>query len=253
MAYEINPWMNVRRQPQAAMAQRQWLALRAMLEHLADTVEIASLADAPDMVFTANAGFAHRQRVLLSRFRHVERRIEEAAFRRWFEAHGFETFDCPPSCHFEGEGDALRDPGGGRLWFGHGIRSDRAALPALRRVFDAEIVPLRLISAHFYHLDTCLCPLPGGAVMLYPPALSAASQLQIYKRVPAKRRIAVDARDARAFACNALVLGSKLILNRCSIGLRQRLADLGLKVIECPVDAFIRAGGAVKCLTLHLD
>lgn len=253
VAYEINPWMNLRRQPYPARALRQWRRLHALVGRLADPVEIAPLAGAPDMVFTANAGFTRGGRVLLSRFRHAERRIEQRPFREWFVEQGLQTVDCPPGCCFEGEGDALHDPDDARIWYGHGIRSDLAAATTLAETFDAEVIPLRLISAAFYHLDTCLCPLPGGAVMLYPPALAAESRLRLYGLVPPQRRIEVDSGDAHAFACNALLLGRNLIVNRVSADLRARLVALGLHVIETPVDEFMRAGGAVKCLTLNLD
>lgn len=252
VAYEINPWMNLHRQPDPARAEQQWRDLRAVLQRLADPVEIAPEAGAPDMVFTANAGFVHRGRVIISRFRHTQRRIEEPHFRRWFEAQGYAVVDCPPGCRFEGEGDALRQPGTGRIWFGHGIRSDAAAAATLRANCDAEVVPLRLVSPGFYHLDTCLCPLPGGALMYYPPAFAADSRFALYRLVPADLRIEVDEADALAFACNALPLGSTLVLNRASARLRGRLAEFGLDVVETPVDEFIRAGGAVKCLTLVL-
>lgn len=253
VAYEINPWMNLHRQPHPALARQQWQDLRSQLKTLADPVEIAPVCGAPDMVFTANAGFAREKRVVVSRFRHAERRIEESFFHQWFEQAGFEIVDWPPNLCFEGEGDALRQPGDERIWFGYGIRSDYAAAFRLQRAFAAEVIPLRLVSPRFYHLDTCFCPLPHGAVMYYPEALAAESRMQLYSRVPAHLRIPVDAKDAQLFACNALLLGSTLILNRASTTLCQRLACLGLNVKQCPVSEFIRAGGAVKCLTLRLD
>lgn len=253
VAYEINPWMHLRRQPEGLRAQRQWLELKTWLELLADPVIIEPLYGAPDMVFTANAGFVHRRRVVVSRFRHPQRRVEEPRFRDWFEAQGFEVLDWPQTLCFEGTGDALLQPDAGRIWFGHGIRSDVAALPRLQRCFDEEVIPLKLVMPSFYHLDTCLCPLPGGAVMYYPPALAAESRLRLYRLLPARLRIEVDREDAHAFACNALVLGSSVILNRASPALRRRLTAHGLDVIECDVSEFMRAGGAVKCLSLVLD
>ena len=252
VSYEINPWMNLRRQPHAARAQHQWQSLLTQLQRLAEPLVIDPLPGAPDMVFTANAGFVLHGRVVPSRFRHAERRTEEVPFRRWFEGAGLDILDCPAGQCFEGEGDALYQVDCGRIWFGYGVRSDLAAAQTLQRAFDEEVIPLRLVSPSFYHLDTCLCPLPGGAVMYYPGALAAESRLRLYRTLPAAQRLEVDRQDAQAFACNALVLGSTLILNRASAHLRERLADRGLVVVECAVDEFIRAGGAVKCLTLML-
>ena len=253
VAYEINPWMHLRRQPEGLRAQRQWLELKTWLELMAEPVIIEPLVGAPDMVFTANAGFVHGRRVVVSRFRHPQRRVEELLFRAWFEDQGFEVLDWPPALYFEGSGDALLQPEAGRIWFGHGIRSAFAALPRLERSFDEEVVPLKLVSPTFYHLDTCLCPLPDGAVMYYPAAFAAESRLRLYRVVPPALRIEVGREDALALACNALVLGSKVVLNRASPGLHRRLAERGLEVIECDVSEFLRAGGAVKCLSLVLD
>ena len=126
-------------------------------------------------------------------------------------------------------------------------------VPYLRRLFAEEIVPLRLVSPSFYHLDTCLCPLPGGAVMYYPQAFDAESRLRLYRQLPPRRRIEVGAEDACAFACNALVLGTTVVLNRASTALREGLARLGLMVKAHDVGEFIRAGGAIRCLTLRID
>lgn len=251
--YEINPWMNLKRQPDPALALRQWDDLKRLLGRYADTVEVVPVPGAPDMVFTANAGFVHGRRVIVSRFRHAQRRVEEPYFRAWFERDGFAIVDWPQEICFEGNGDALQQPDGDTIWFGHGFRSDYAACARLRTLFPDEVVPLQLVSPTFYHLDTCLCPLPGGAVMYYPAAFDAGSRLELYRRLQPAQRIEVSAEDAHAFACNALVLGTTVITNHVSAALRGRLERFGLDVVQCGVDQFMRAGGAVKCLTLVLE
>src|SRR5438876_10397304 len=91
LKYEINAWMHLDDQPDLALAARQWAELyRTLTEDVGVEVElIPQPENAPDMVFTANAGLLHGSRVLLSRFRHPERQVEVPPFRNWFAANGF--------------------------------------------------------------------------------------------------------------------------------------------------------------------
>ena len=253
VAYEINPWMNLKRRPDAVTATRQWQHLAGSLEQVADIVLCDPAAGAPDMVFTANAGFAYDGRVVVSRFRHPERQAEEPDFTRWFREAGFELVAWPEDVRFEGAGDCLIDRGERRLWLGHGLRSDPRAGAALARAFDVPVHTLNLVDPRYYHLDTCFCPLVDGYTLYYPDAFSAASQMLIRAEIPAHLRIEVPEADARNFACNAVGLGEHVFMNRASTTLVSALEMRGFKVHETPVDEFMRAGGAVKCLTLNLD
>lgn len=251
--YEINPWMNVQRKPDPVTARQQWQQLVEGLETVA-TVEVCPpAADTPDMVFTANAGFVHDGRVVVSRFRHPERRAEEPHFEHWFGDAGFELLSWPQDVPFEGAGDCLADRGEPRLWLGHGLRSDPRAADALAAAFELPVHRLTLVDPHFYHLDTCFCPLADGYTLYYPAAFDARSQMLIRSLIPAARRIEVGEADARHFACNAVGVDEHVFLNRASPALTRMLEARGFRVHETPVTEFLRAGGAVKCLTLNLD
>jgi len=77
VTYSINPWMDPSTPTDRAVAVRQWEDVRATYERLGHTVSLVDPAPGlPDMVFTANAGFAIGDTVLLSRFRHAERHDE---------------------------------------------------------------------------------------------------------------------------------------------------------------------------------
>lgn len=251
--YEINPWMNMQRKPDPVTADAQWQQLVAKLAPVADIVLCEQAADAPDMVFTANAGFVFEGQVVVSRFRHPERQIEESHFARWFADAGFEVLDWPQEVCFEGAGDCLVDRGERRLWLGHGLRSDSRAASALQAAFDLPVHVLTLVDSRYYHLDTCFCPLANGYTLYYPRAFSAESQMLIRAHIPAAKRIEVGDADARNFACNAVGLGEHVFMNRVSADLRRRLESRNFTVHESPVDEFLRAGGAVKCLSLNLD
>jgi N-dimethylarginine dimethylaminohydrolase len=254
VSYIINPWMvdNVHRvsRTQACL---QWNRLLRLMEDEADVELIEPEPNLPDMPFTANAGLVVGNTVLLSSFRHAERQTEERHFERWFREHGFTVHKLPREIPFEGAGDALLDRARRCIWMGYGHRSERAAGAEIEKLFGLEVIPLELADPRFYHLDTCFCPLPGGRVMYYPAAFSAASQGLLKQRVTAKDAIVVDEEDAVKFACNAVSMGDKVILNSVSDALRKQLAQTGLQAAQAPLSEFLRAGGASKCLTLRLE
>ena len=254
VAYVINPWMegNIARGSNPA-ATAQWQALLALLRRYADVDCISAEPGVPDLVFTANAGLVLGRQVLLSAFRHAERQPEEAYFSRWFSRHGFEVLTLPAGVYFEGAGDALFDRRLPILWMGHGHRTDEAAAAFIASLFDVDVVPLQLVDPHFYHLDTCLCPLEGGALLYYPDAFDRASQERIAALVPPELRIAVDAVDAAAFACNAVNCGRHVVMNQASGALARTLAALGYQLHQTPLSEFMKAGGSAKCLTLKLS
>ena len=153
---------------------------------------------------------------------------------------------------FEGGGDCLFDRGGPWLWTGHGFRTEIEAHPEIANYFDVEVVPIKLIDERFYHIDTCFCPLTGGYVMYHPPAFDYDSRIAIETRIPPEKRIIVDTMDAGNFACNAVNLENKIIVNAASAYLKGQLKQKGFDVIEIELSEFIKAGGSAKCLTLKL-
>jgi lysine-ketoglutarate reductase/saccharopine dehydrogenase-like protein (TIGR00300 family) len=251
--YVINPWMegNIGK-AQRATAAAQWRALHARLAEMAEVELLPPQRGLPDLVFTANAAVVVGNRAVLARFLHRERRGEEPLFQQWFKSRGFDALELPTNLSFEGAGDALLDRAGGWLWAAYGLRSELDVHPLLAQWLGVEVVPLRLTDARFYHLDTCFCPLEGGWLLYYPPAFDASSNRLIEQRLPEHKRLAVSEADATRFACNAVSLGSKVLLNQAGAELRSKLAEAGFEVIETPLSEFIKAGGAAKCLALRL-
>ena len=252
--YVINPWMegNVGR-TDAEEAMRQWEALRAALAARADLELLEPAAGLPDMPFTANAGLVHEDTFVPARFRFPQRAPETRHAVEWFRRRGSRIVELPGRGTFEGEGDALFQPGAPLLWGGYGVRTSLQADRHLAEMLDVEVVPLRLVDERFYHLDTCFCPLPEGRVFYYPDAFDRESLERIAARVPAEQRFEVDAADALHFACNAVVTGGAVITNFASDALRERLVRWGHEVVVCPLGQFILAGGAAKCLVLQLE
>ncbi len=252
--YVINPWMegNIDR-ANRVLAAEQWRQLQILVAGQATVELVTPFAGSPDMVFTANAGLILGDSVVLSRFLHSERQIEEPHFRLWFEQHGFRVHELPKDLPFEGAGDALFDRVRPLLWAGYGFRTELDAHALISQSLRVEVVSLRLIDKRFYHLDTCFSPLERGYLMYYPPAFDARSNAQIESRVPTEKRILLEEADAVHFAANAVNIGDALILHRASDALKEQLSAIGFQVFEAPLTEFIKSGGAARCLTLRLN
>lgn len=251
--YVINPWMeNQIGRTHMTRAKEQWENLRRHIALAIPLELIAPVAGLPDMVFTANAGLAIGSKAIVTRFHAKERRPEEAFFRDWFERAGFAVAPWPQDVPFEGAGDALLDRARDLIWCGHGWRSSEKAPKLIERAFDTQAVGLRLIDPRFYHLDTCLCPLPDGSLMYYPKAFDEPSRALIASLTPQEKRIEVSEEDAASFACNAVAVGRRIFMNDASESLRARLLSAGFVPVLTPLSEFLKAGGAAKCLTLEV-
>jgi N-dimethylarginine dimethylaminohydrolase len=251
VVYEINPWMSRKRPASRDRAQRQWDGLyRVLTEDLEAEVLLAEpQPEWPDMVFTANAGLVYGRQAVLSRFRHAERQGEAPHFGRWFGEHGYEVLTLPEERSFEGEGDALFC--GPNLFAGYFWRSDVHSHRLLGETLGVRVLSLQLTDPHFYHLDTCFCPLDGESAAYYPPAFDEYAQRVLEAHIP--NLIAVAPDEADRFACNAVVIGKRVALNTGCPAFEGQLRERGFETFATPLDEFLKAGGSAKCLTLHLD
>jgi N-dimethylarginine dimethylaminohydrolase len=262
--YTINPWMKPKDwQPHettlAAQAQRQWAGFRrALMARGAEIELVPPVERLPDLVFTANAAVVLDGKALLARFRHPERQPEEPHFRAAFEAlrargliHTVQ--ELPEGMVLEGAGDCVFDAVRNLFWMGFGPRSDATARAVVEETFGIDAVALELCDPRFYHMDTALRPLPGGEVLYFPGAFTAAGRAAIAERVAADRRIEIGESDACQLAANAVCVGDTLVMSACSEQLRAQLAERGYQVAVAPLGAFLRSGGSAFCLTLRLD
>lgn len=264
VCYAINPWMQPSawaRNPEALRreARTAWEDLAAQLRRVGFTVDVIPAAPGlPDLVFPANAAVAFNGKALLARFRHPERRGEEPVLKTFFEGlkrRGLldEVLELPEGVFQEGAGDCIWDAQRQLFWAGYGPRSLETALPHIRRTFGEEVVGLELQTAHYYHLDTCFCPLPGGEVMYFPGAFSRRSLDKIVDRVPVDMRIAATAEEASTFCLNAVALGRDVVMAPPPARLRDILKERGYRVTEVDLSSFMLSGGASYCMTLRLD
>jgi len=248
--YEINPWMDRRRQADHELAVCQWSELHSLLKaHGAKVSCMTPVKGLPDLVFTANAGLIYRDMAVPARFRHPQRQQEEPHDRLWFEEHGFHVRPLKSETCLEGAGDALFC--GNTLFAGYRIRSDVRGHQELGELMQCEVIPLELVDERYYHLDTCFCPLAPGMAIYYPPAFDDYAREVIRENIA--DLIAVSDAESEHFACNAVVLGKTVITNTGCPALHEQLRARGFQTAECPLSEFVKAGGSAKCLTLRLD
>lgn len=264
VSYCINPWMDPAQWHQNARtllhdAQAGWAALKATYERLGAQVLVQPAHPGlPDMVFTANAGVVLDKKVVTARFAHAQRRGEEVHNKAFFAALAAQgiidqVIEPPADLVFEGAGDAIWDRTRSLLWTGWGQRSSRSASAFLAETFGVASVDLELIDPRFYHLDTCLCVLSGGEVLIHRAAFSKQGLELIQALVTPEQLIVAQETDAMHLAVNSVSLGQDIVLCHASERLRGQLTERGYRVHVVSLDSFNRSGGAAYCLTLRLD
>jgi N-dimethylarginine dimethylaminohydrolase len=133
------------------------------------------------------------------------------------------------------------------------FRSDAIAADHIQKLLGVKVARVELCDPRFYHLDTCLCPLPGRRAIWYPPAFTPESQTTIKKLFAADKLFAVADKPAEGFACNAVYANGHVFMNTADDALRAWLGAQNFTPIETPLWEFLKAGGAAKCLTIRLD
>jgi len=264
VSYRINPWMKPdlwARDPEGfrAAARTASDALhRALSRAGCDVIVGAGRPGLPDMVFPANAAIVLDGRALLARFRYPQRQGEEAAFLAMFEAlraQGLlaEVAQFPDGCHQEGAGDAIWDANRQWFWAAHGPRSSRESLAHISGFFGQEVVPMELVSDRCYHLDVCFCPLSGGEILYFPPALTQDALRNLRERVPADMLIEATEEDLARFSVNAVNVGRQVVMATPPDRLRSVLNERGYRVVPIELSPFMMSGGGAYCMTLRLD
>ncbi len=250
--YEINPWMHQEIRPDFELAVEQWHKLVANLRQAGAKVEtIEPVKELPDMVFVANAGLVDGQRLVLSRFRHPERQPESIYTSRWFQARDCEVAELigEDDIYFEGCGDAF--PFGASLLAGYGFRSDLSSHAALSRLLGVPVHSVKLVDPRFYHLDISFSPLDNRRAIINPAAWDRAGNALIEQLVPEPLVLELD--EALTFCANSVVVGKVIVMPACPPRVGRILERWGYDVCVSPVSEFLKAGGAVRCLTLPLD
>ncbi len=247
--YEINAWMNQENQVNQDIAKQQWQQLYDIYtKQLGWDVQLADpIEHLPDLVFATDCCLMVGGKILLSNFRYPERRPESAHFEQWFRAHGYKNIKKADH-FFEGGGDNLLC--GDKILAGHGFRSDPEAAQELEQYFGLEVVPLKIVDPHFYHLDTSVAVLSNDTVAFYPGAIDQDSQKRLRQAIP--NIIEATQEEAKGFGLNAVSDGHTVITSDESESLLQKYRQASFEVIGTPILEFRKSGGGVKCMTLEL-
>ena len=251
VSYEINPWMDVTRETDAARAVAQWENLRQTYLEWGHTVElIEPIPGLPDMVYAANGATVVDGLVYSARFRYAERGAEGPAYQKWFADQGYVTQTAAEIN--EGEGDILLV--GDVFLAGSGFRTDPAAHRELADLTGHEVVSLELVDPRLYHLDTALAVLdssPGSPLIAYfPPAFSAASQAVLAERYP--DAVLATEQDALALGLNAVSDGLHVAVAPAAVDLAAQLQALGFETRGVDTTELLKGGGGAKCCTLEI-
>lgn len=251
VSYRINPWMHPTVPTDSALALAQWQVLHDTYLDLGIAVELIDpIPGLPDMVYAANGGFVLDGVAYGARFRYRERAAEGPAYAEWLAARGLQV--VRPRQVNEGEGDFLLV--GDTIFAGSGFRSARSSHRELARVFDREVVPLRLVDPAYYHLDTAfavLDPAGGPASVAYlPQAFDAASRAELEHRFP--DAVIATTEDAAVLGLNCFSDGRNVVIASRATTFARDLAARGYEAHGVDLSELLRGGGGVKCCTLEL-
>jgi len=247
VSYRINPWMHPEIPTSTTTAVQQWQTLHDAYVRLGYDVElIAPVAGLNDMVYAANGGFTLDGHAYGAKFTYEQRMPEGPAYMAWFADHGFEVHD--PQQINEGEGDFLLS--NGAILAGHGFRTSLESHDELRRIFDREVVSLRLVDPAFYHLDTAIAILDDRNIAYLPKAFDDASRAELERRYP--DALHVNEEDAAVLGLNSFGDGRTMLIAGRATDFDRQLTERGYETVGLDLSELLLGGGGIKCCTLEL-
>ena len=262
-----NPFMRGAEPVDREIAEAQWEGVRRAFEEAGVATEvIPAVRDLEDMVFANNQVFVGQGRegerfIVPSHMRFPSRQREVPYFVEWFRGRGYRVIELDLRNEFlEGHGDLLwhadefAEPLHAtalRVWAGHGVRSSRGGVEQFAAAISemgVEVVPLELVDARFYHLDTCFALLTPEAALIYPGAFSRGALASIRAGCP--RIHEVEEQEALGFVCNGVAANGRFLTPRVTPGLARALEREGLAPVVVETSEFEKSGGSVCCLKL---
>lgn len=246
---ELAPWMSRRNECSGDPTCRAWYHLyRTLYDEIGVEIELIRTTEAsPNMMFTANAGLVRGQFALLSNFRYPQKQLEEANFRRWFEANGYKVQSPSIGCKFEGERDAIH--AGGMVLAGYYKRSEICAHRWLSETLALPVMSLQLIDDSLTHLDNCLFPLGDDTVVYYPGAFDEYARRVISNSF---LTIEVSKDDAVRLGCSALTIDNQVVLPAGCSELAFEIEKRGYVTHSVDVSPFQSSAAGCKGLVLTL-
>jgi len=250
VTYSINPWMDADEPVDRDLAARQWGTLKTALEAAGASIEVLPPQPGlPDMVFTANHGVVANRQFVPARLSFDQRQGEPAHTSRWMEEHAFGIVPVATPGPHEGAGDCL--PWREDFVAGYGQRSDRRSWEDIAAKTGWTIHAIHLTDPRFYHIDLVLCPLDDEHAIIAPSGIAREDLPRLLDLIA--QPLILTPREELQFMMNSVVVGSTVIMPACSDRVRHTLREWGFTVVVVDVSEFLKAGGAVRCLTLALD
>lgn len=261
--YAINPFMTDEsgqlKQIDSQKAFEQWNILKNLYKDMGlSVIKIPASPEHPDMVFTANQLLPFRKKTengtletqfVLSHMATSERAGEVLFFKRWAESQNHKTIQLPIG-PFEGMGDALWNTDQSQLFLGYGFRTHLQVAKELERIIQKPVLPLKLISPHFYHLDTCLALLRPDECAYVKEAFDEASIAELKKHFTSLIEIPFE-EAVNGLACNLFCPDQNtVIIDQMNSGTIARLKDRHYDVKAVDTSEFRKSGGSVFCLKL---
>jgi N-dimethylarginine dimethylaminohydrolase len=264
--YAINPWMRVDVPVDRDLAMAQWEELVATLRAAGAQVElIAPQPTAPDMVYAMNYGLVDGDHVVLSTFRHPQRRLEAVVAEWWFGEAGLRTTRVvdpsavtPEAGGGASEGGGVSFEAGDAFLFGNallvaaGPRTDLASHAVLAGALDVRVVPVGVTHPALYHLDLSFCPLDETRAIVAPAAWDGAGRAAVAALVP--EPLVIDEDEAFTFCANSVVVGDVVVMpTGTPPRVARQLERWGFRVATVDVSELHKGGGSIRCMTLPLD
>ena len=262
-----NAWQKMTNQPDKDLALKQWADLVAIYRKLRVEIHILEPKEGlGDMCFTANAAWGRNNIFVLANFKPKERRKETPHHARWLLDHRFGVYYLPKKLFFEGQGDiaTLKEA----YVYGYGVRNSLKAISHIEEIFRLKkpIVPLKLVSPQFYHLDLAFHYSRSANAILYCPQAFDEYELRRIEKINA-RKFELYPEDITQklddgsfnFLLNAVYLGKTEIFpwsvrhSEFPQKVTAFLETNGIEVVTINLSEFSKAGGSARCLTLFLD
>lgn len=233
-------------------ARRQWERFIEALTCAGNVrIERAELAgSADDLVLPAHAALISDGLAIISSS--ATPPCPDSRCLAWLRDHDFSAVSLAGAA-FGGAGDALFDRRQPLLYLGIGRHTARPAAERLSEILGVRVLALELTDSRFERLDSALCPLGNGHVLVYFDAFSVSAQRALRRMIRADRVIEIPPEDASALACQAVEIGDTLVLHSASPRLRARLFDAEYRTFATELSAFSALGTGAKDLILRLD
>ncbi|MFA5878984.1 MAG: hypothetical protein WC860_02290 [Candidatus Margulisiibacteriota bacterium] len=158
--------------------------------------------------------------------------------------------------------DVMTETGTTVLFVGHGGETD----PEVPKLLHREgfcVIPLKIVTREFLHLDTFFCPLPKGCCLFYKgtaaePTVDPESMALLDRLYPGDKKIELTKEETEHFAANCVVYKNKtgewVIMAPANAFLattREKLILLGFIIKEIDYSAVQDRNGSIRCTTLE--